>query len=515
MEETPRASDLQIQVEQVNLALRQLRQTQESLNGLETRLGEMTRECAGILDRWAQNDERHATAVVELHSRLGEWNDIERRLLNESTSRIHQFERSLQHEWQAIRQSHEEPLRQIEAQTTRVTEACLTAVDQALRGFDRAETRLGTLEQDLQREMGTLSREVREAVAELRQGAPQLGPRQPWSLDNVVRLHNELRADGSSQPSGGRGTLALAEAVDVEAPPGAARELPPIEAVSSAQPIGSRRFKWVAGAVIVAFVLFAIYVQAQVRAGLQEATERAAAAERGAENTRQRAARDIAVAQQAADARLLEAQHAARSAQMLALIASAADLLRFDLVGQQGQAAQVLWSRTQGVAINAQGLTAPPPGKTYQVWLISPGQATSAGVLQVDSDWTRHRSLRFAGRTAPARQPRRHHARAHGRIAGTHGPGPAGPASALCARCARCARSPVVTILADSVASESPRQVLSSPSAVPHHDGSRSHLVSRPVRAAIHGQRRGAPGGRGAGGPAREFPGLFDLSRRR
>ena len=196
MEETPRASDLQIQVEQVNLALRQLRQTQESLNGLETRLGEMTRDCAGILDRWAKNDERHATAVVELHSRLSEWNDIERRLLNESTTRIHQFERSLQHEWHAIRQSHEEPLRQIEAQTTRVTEACLTAVDQALKGFERAEMRLTTLEQDLQREMGTLSREVREAVAELRQGAPQLGPRQPWSLDNVVRLHNELRTEG-------------------------------------------------------------------------------------------------------------------------------------------------------------------------------------------------------------------------------------------------------------------------------------------------------------------------------
>jgi hypothetical protein len=384
MEETPRASDLQIQVEHVNLALRQLRQTQESLNGLETRLGEMTRECAGILDRWAQNDERHATAVVELHSRLGEWNDIERRLLNESTSRIHQFERSLQHEWQAIRQSHEEPLRQIEAQTTRVTEACLKAVDQALKGFDRAEARLGTLEQDLQREMGTLSRELREAVAELRQGAPQLGPRQPWSLDNVVRLHNELRADGSPQPSGGRGTLALAEAVEVEVPPQPARELLPLEA-APAQPAGSRRFRWVAGAVIAAVVVFAIYVQGQVSAGLREATERAAAAERGAEDARQRAARDMALAQQAADARLREARQAAESAQTLALIASATDLLRFDLVGRQDQSAQVLWSRTQGVAVNARGLEAPPPGKVYQVWLISPGRATSAGVLQVDS----------------------------------------------------------------------------------------------------------------------------------
>ena len=390
MEETPRASDLQIQVEQVNLALRQLRQTQESLNGLETRMGEMTRECASILDRWARNDERHATAVVELHSRLGEWNDIERRLLNESTTRIHQFERSLTHEWQAIRQSHQEPLRQIEAQTTRVTEACLTAVDQALKGFDRAETRLGTLEQDLQREMGTLSREVREAVAELRQGPPQLGARQPWSLDNVVRLHNELRADGASPSAGGRSTLALAGAVDVEAMPHSAREQPHdareqqvVEAPAAAASSGSRRFQWVAGAILAAVVVFAIYVQAQVRTGLRDATARAAAAERGAEDTRQRAARDIAAAQQAADTRLLEARQAARAAQMLALIASSADLMRFDLKGRQGQA-QVLWSRSQGVAVNATGLGAPPPGQTYQLWLITPGQATSAGILQVD-----------------------------------------------------------------------------------------------------------------------------------
>lgn len=390
MEETPRASDLQIQVEQVNLALRQLRHTQESLSGLETRLGEMTRECAGILDRWAKNDERHATAVVELHSRLGEWNDIERRLLNESTTRVHQFERGLQHEWQAIRQSHEEPLRQIEAQTSRVTEACLHAVDQALKGFERAEARLGALEQDLQREMGTLSREVREAVAELRQGAPQLGARQPWSLDNVVRLHNELRADGSPPASGGR-NLALAEAMDVEpvasAPPvrePAAREVAP-EAVTVADiPRRSRMFEWVAGAVIAALVVFAFYMQSQVRAGLREASARAAAAERDAEDARQRASREIAVAQQAADARLQEARQAARSAHMTAVIASAADLVRWDLRGSQGEAAQLLWSRSQGVAINATGLTAPPQGQVYQVWLITPGAAVSAGVIAVD-----------------------------------------------------------------------------------------------------------------------------------
>jgi hypothetical protein len=142
---------------------------------------------------------------------------------------------------------------------------------------------------------------------------------------------------------------------------------------------------WIAGGVIAAAVLFALYVQTQVRAGLREASARAAAAEQGAADTRDRAAREIAAAQQVANARLQEAQQAARSAQMLSLIASASDLRRFDLKGQDGQTAQVLWSRTQGVAVNARDLATPPSGQTYQVWLITPGQAVSAGVLPVES----------------------------------------------------------------------------------------------------------------------------------
>ena len=83
-------------------------------------------------------------------------------------------------------------MRQLEAQTTRITEACLTAVDQALRGFERAEARLTTLEQELHREMGTLAREVREALAELRQKAP--GARCPATLVARQRRPDPQRA---------------------------------------------------------------------------------------------------------------------------------------------------------------------------------------------------------------------------------------------------------------------------------------------------------------------------------
>jgi Anti-sigma-K factor rskA, C-terminal len=402
-----RESDLKVQLEQVHVALQQLRQSQESMHGLETRLADLTRDCAAILERWAKNDEKHAAAVVELHSRLGEWNDIERRLLNESTTRIHQFERSLQHEWSALKQSHEEPIRQLDAQTTRITEACLSAVDQALRGFERAEARLSTLEQELHREMSTLSREVREALADLRQKVPELGARQPWSLDNVVRLHNELRSEGEGAGApalavaGGvghittpaRGTLALADPLPLDriAPMAHRTEQ---HAFLPADPIAThtgaptwRRPAVLVGLLALGVAAFALYEQSQVRSGLQAASSRAEAAEQGATQTRQRAEERLEAVRKASDERLQLAQQTARSAQALATLLAAPDLYRFDLATDDTRvAAQVLWSRSQGIAFSASRLPAPPAGQAYQLWLLTPTRTTSVGLISPDAN---------------------------------------------------------------------------------------------------------------------------------
>ena len=436
-----RESDLRLQLEHVHVALQQLRQTQESMHGLETRLADMTRDCAGILDRWAKNDEKHAAAVVELHSRLSEWNDIERRLLNESTTRIHQFERSLQHEWGALKQSHEEPIRQLDAQTTRITEACLTAVDQALRGFERAEARLTTLEQELHREMGTLAREVREALADVRQKAPELGARQPWSLDNVVRIHNELRSDGEGagagapalavaggvveaglQPRAGhitatapaRGTLALADPVPLERiapihPRGGQHTFLPADSVAmhTAGPTW-RRPAVLLGLLVVGVGAFALYEQSQVRSSLQAATSRAEAAERGASETRQRAEKQFEAVRKASDEQLQAAQQTARSAQSLATLLAAPDLHRFDLAADDARvAAQVLWSRSQGIAFSASRLPAPPAGQGYQLWLLTPTRTTSVGSDLARRERPRQRALRPYREPAPADRARR------------------------------------------------------------------------------------------------------------
>ena len=62
--------------------------------------------------------------------------------------------------------------------------------------------------------------------------------------------------------------------------------------------------------------------------------------------------------------------------------------------------AQVLYSRSTGVAISASKLPAAPTGKTWQLWLVSPGLAISVGTLAADSDRT---SAIFEPPASPAR----------------------------------------------------------------------------------------------------------------
>ena len=134
---------------------------------------------------------------------------------------------------------------------------------------------------------------------------------------------------------------------------------------------------------------FGIYLETKLQTGLQDAAARAEAAERGATEARAQAQREIGAAERAAEARLDAARQVAQSAQTLATITAAADLKRFDLAAKDpGVTAQVLFSRSTGVALSAGRLPAAPPGRTWQLWLVSPGHATSVGTLTADADRT-------------------------------------------------------------------------------------------------------------------------------
>src|SRR5206468_7502532 len=107
--------------------------------------------------------------------------------------------------------------------------------------------------------------------------------------------------------------------------------------------------------------------------------------ERGAAAARAVAQHELDAAQRAAQVRLEAAQQAARSAQTLASIAAASDLHRFDLAARDADVSvQVLFSRSAGVAFSASRLPSPPDGKIWQLWLVSPGRAVSAGTVTAD-----------------------------------------------------------------------------------------------------------------------------------
>jgi hypothetical protein len=69
-------------------------------------------------------------------------------------------------------------------------------------------------------------------------------------------------------------------------------------------------------------------------------------------------------------------------------ILAAPDLLRYALAGAQASPAayaQVLWSRTRGLAVTASRLPPAPEGKAYHVWIASATSTVSAGVLLPDA----------------------------------------------------------------------------------------------------------------------------------
>jgi len=76
-----------------------------------------------------------------------------------------------------------------------------------------------------------------------------------------------------------------------------------------------------------------------------------------------------AAEQQTAQARLI-ASNAARELGVLA----APDVAHVDLKGQAAApqaSARALWSRSRGLLLAASNLPAPPPGRTYQLWVLS------------------------------------------------------------------------------------------------------------------------------------------------
>lgn len=90
----------------------------------------------------------------------------------------------------------------------------------------------------------------------------------------------------------------------------------------------------------------------------------------------------------AAERQTLEARNVAFRAQSAMGVFAAPDVARIDLAGQpvaQMARARALWSRARGMVFTVSNLPALPPGRVYQVWVVTAQAPVSAGLLTPDA----------------------------------------------------------------------------------------------------------------------------------
>lgn len=100
--------------------------------------------------------------------------------------------------------------------------------------------------------------------------------------------------------------------------------------------------------------------------------------------------RDATLRADASDRQMADARRTSFEAQSTVAVLAAPDLARIDLAGQPAApsaAARAFWSRSRGLVFTASNLPPPPPGRTYQLWVLTAQPAPiSAGLMKPDAN---------------------------------------------------------------------------------------------------------------------------------
>jgi anti-sigma-K factor RskA len=110
---------------------------------------------------------------------------------------------------------------------------------------------------------------------------------------------------------------------------------------------------------------------------------------RGRVNTLEARLRETTLRADTNERLVADARRSASDAQRTVLVLAAPDLARIDLAGQPvapRASARAFWSRSRGLVFTASNLPAPPPGRAYQLWVLTLQPAPiSAGMLALDA----------------------------------------------------------------------------------------------------------------------------------
>ena len=360
-----RLSNLQNQVERL------WRKAEASVPPIEQRLASMAEQYAEHLKRWAVTVERHTHAVAQLEAYAGEFRDASSQMRQETADRLHELESTIEREWDTLKRMQEEPIRELREQAESLTHVSVAMANASQQGLERAEARFVSFEREVHLRLNELTIELQSALADIRarldRTTPQRDASSQWSLDDVTRLHGQLR-DGTR--GGGAGVVPgtidhppadpvrpfLPARTDADA-----AWRPPREKASHAPPAGSLvagiPIKWAAAVAILALAVvtaavFGWRMQSQIRA----ADERLRISDLKVQTVLQDSARQSEALREEYQKANEAARQMANRAQRVAEVVAAADLIRFALSGADGASGQALFSRSRGLVVSGSRL---------------------------------------------------------------------------------------------------------------------------------------------------------------
>jgi hypothetical protein len=386
-----RLASLQLQMERLS------QRAEGDVQPIEQRLSEMADQYADYLKRWATTVERHARAVAQLEAHIDEVKDASDRVQQDAAHRFEDLEGIIQREWGALRRIHEEPVRELHEQAASLTAICVATASAAQHGFDRAEARLSSFEADFHRRMADLTRELQSAIVEIRTHQPYpasgLDRSAQWSLNDVTRLHSQLREAGGTAPHTIDVVHGQESSVPAEVTPaltGTADNRILSESASVPEPAIPRAWRIAVVCLAFAIVIAGGFVW-RLQGQLRSAAGRAEAAERESQKASADTTRQVVAAREEAARQISSARDMANRAQTIGDVLAAPDLVRFNLAGVdslRGASAQALWSRSRGLVFSGSRIPMPPPNSTYQAWLLTRAGPINAAAWVPEADGT-------------------------------------------------------------------------------------------------------------------------------
>src|SRR5687767_7200833 len=260
-----RLSNLQTQVERL------WRKAEANVPPIEQRLAAMADQYSEYLKRWAATVERHTQAVSQLEAYASEWKDASSRVRQETSERLQELESTIEREWDTLKRMQEEPIRELREQAESLTQASLAMASASQQGVDRAEVRFASFEGEVHTRLAELTRELQAALAEMKlrldRHPASRDPTAAWSLDDVTRLHGQLR-DGVRAPGEFQRTIEHPSATSI-------RELPAASVTDSSVARSGIPAKWAMAAVLLAAAVIAVVFGWRLQSQVKAASDRA------------------------------------------------------------------------------------------------------------------------------------------------------------------------------------------------------------------------------------------------